>query len=147
MAVTGRRVALVLLALPLLRADQTADVRSQVEAIARGLSAGDPAAAMSPFDKSYAHYDKLSDDFGGLTAAFDIVNNIDVVDEEDTAADSKLSVHWTITLSDLQSHFTEQRAGDINVRLVLKDRKWKIVEFSPIDVFDPQPKPWPKPAQ
>jgi hypothetical protein len=134
-----------LLTLPLLRADQAADVRSQVETIARSLSAGDPAAAIAPFDKSYPQYDKLSDDFGGLTGAFEIVNNVDVADEEDTAAESKLTVHWTITLSDLQSHFTQQRVGDINVRLVLKGRKWKIVDFSPIEVFDPKPQPWPKP--
>ncbi|HEX3684834.1 MAG TPA: hypothetical protein VHU83_20015 [Bryobacteraceae bacterium] len=145
MAATGLRTALVLLTLPLLRADQAADVRSQVETIARSLSAGDPAAAIAPFDKSYPQYDKLSDDFGGLTGAFEIVNNVDVADEEDTAAESKLTVHWTITLSDLQSHFTQQRVGDINVRLVLKGRKWKIVDFSPIEVFDPKPQPWPKP--
>lgn len=145
MAATVLRTAVVLLALPLLRADQASDVRSQVETIARGLSAGDPAAAMAPFDKSYTHYDTLSDYFGGLTSAFEIVNNVDVVDEEDTAAESKLTVHWTITLSDLQSHFTQQRMGDVQVRLVLKNRKWKIVDFSPIEVFDPKPQPWPKP--
>jgi hypothetical protein len=145
MAATALRTVLVLLTLPLLRADQASDVRSQVETIARSLSAGDPAAAIAPFDKSYAQYDKLSDDFGGLTSAFEIVNNLDMVDEEDTAAESKLTVHWIITLSDLQSHFTQQRVGDINVRLVLKGRKWKVVDFSPIEVFDPKPQPWPKP--
>jgi hypothetical protein len=147
MAVTGLRALFILLALPLaqVHADQASDARSQVEVIATGLSAGDPAAAISPFDKSYAQYDKLNDYFGGLTSAFEIVNNLDIVNEDDTAAESKLTVHWTITLSDLQSHFTQQRVGDIHVRLVSKDRKWKIVDFSPIEVFDPKPQPWPKP--
>jgi hypothetical protein len=142
MAVTGHSVILgaplIVLALPFLRADQPSQIRSQLEVVARGLSAGDPAAAISPFDKSYADYDKLSNYFGGLTNAFQIVNEIDVVDEQDTEAEIKATVHWTITLSDLGSNYTERRVGDIQVQLVLKDHKWKIVEFSPIEVFDPQ---------
>jgi hypothetical protein len=31
--------------------------------------------------------------------------------------------------------------------MILKGHKGKIVEFAPIDVFDPRPKPWPKPPQ
>ena len=130
----------------LMRADQAADVHSKLAAIATALTAGNPAEAMSPFDKSYLNYEKLSNYFGGLTNAFQIVNEVDVVDEEDSATESKLTVHWTITLSDLGSNYTERRVGDINARLVLKDRKWKIVDFSPIDIFDPQPKAWPKPS-
>ncbi|MBV9760600.1 MAG: hypothetical protein JO340_08550 [Acidobacteriaceae bacterium] len=146
MAATALRTGLVLLAAVLLSADQAADVRAQLGAIATGLTAGNPAQAMTPFDKSYSDYDKLSDYFAGLTNAFQIVNNLSVTDEEDGAAESKLTVHWTMTLSDQGKNFTQQRAGDIHVRLVLKGRKWKIVEFSPVDVFDPQPKPWPKPG-
>lgn len=136
---------LVLLTAALLGADQAADVRAALGTIATGLTAGNPAEAMTPFDKAYSDYDKLSNYFAGLTNAFQVVNNVNVTDEEDTAAESKLTVHWTITLSDLGKNFTQQRAGDINVRMALKGRKWKIVEFAPIDVFDPQPKPWPKP--
>ncbi len=127
------------------RADQAADARSKLEVIARGLSEGNPADAISPFDKSYPSYDKLSGYFGGLTDAFQIVNEIDVVDERDTDAETTLTVRWTMTLSDLGSNYTERRTGDIQARLVLKGRKWKIVEFAPIEIFDPRPKPWPKP--
>jgi hypothetical protein len=133
-----------LLAVSLLHADEAADVRAQLGAIATALTAGNPAEAMMPFDKSYADYDKLSNYFAGLTNAFQIVNNVSVTDEDDAAAESKLTVHWTLTLSDLGSNATQQREGDIHVRMVLRGRTWKIVEFAPIDVFDPQPKPWPK---
>ena len=145
MAATALRTALVLLVAPLLRADQAADVRAQLGAVATALTAGNPAEAMTPFDKTYADYGKLSNYFAGLTSAFQIVNNVSVTDEDDAAAESKLTVHWTLTLSDLGTNSTQQRAGDIQVRIVLKGRRWKIVEFAPIDVFDPQPKPWPKP--
>lgn len=145
MAVIARNVAAVCCALALAaahaRADQAADVRSAIELIATALSSGNPAQAMSAFDKSYANYQKLSDDFEGLTNAFRIVNEVDVVDEDDAPAETKITVHWIITLSDLALNYTERREGDINARLVLKGRKWKLVEFSPLDVFDPQQKP------
>lgn len=120
------------------RADQAGDVRSQLEVVATALSAGNPANAMSPFDKSYANYDKLSGYFDGLTSAFRIVNEIDVVDEEDSAPETKVTVHWTITLTDLGMNYTVRRECDINARLVPERGKWKIVDFGPIWVFDPQ---------
>lgn len=147
MAVIGRRprcftlaaqfVLCALAALPAL-GDQAGDIRNAVEVVAAGLSAGNPAQAMSAFDKSYANYDKLSGYFGGLTNSFQIVNEIDVVDETDSAGDSKITVHWIITLSDLATSFTNRREGDINARLISKDGKWKIVDFAPIDIFNPQ---------
>lgn len=142
MAVIGRSALAfcVLIAVPAW-ADQAADVRARFESIATALSAGNPAEAMTPFDKSYANYDKLSNYFRGLTSAFRIVNEIDVVDEEDAPAETKVTVHWTITLSDLATSYTQRREGDINARLVLKGRKWKIVDFAPIAIFDPQPQP------
>jgi hypothetical protein len=144
MAVIARNVVIGCCALALAavhaRADQAADVRSTLEVVATALTSGNPAQAMMAFDKSYANYDKLSSYFGGLTSAFRIVNEIDVVDEEDTAAETKVTVHWTITLSDLGTNYTNRREGDVNARLILKDRKWKIVDFAPISIFDPQPK-------
>jgi hypothetical protein len=147
MAVIARRsrsftvaaqLALFALALGQARGDQAADVRNALEVVAAGLSAGNPAQAMSAFDKSYANYDKLSGYFGGLTNAYQIVNEIDVVDETDSPGDTKVTVHWIITLSDQATSFSNRREGDINVRLISKDGKWRIVEFAPIDIFNPQ---------
>lgn len=127
------------LAVAQLRADQPADIRSAIEIVATGLSAGNPADAISVFDKSYANYDKLSSYFGGLTSAFHIVNEVDVVDENDSEAATTVTVHWTITLSNLATNFSERREADIHAHLVLKERKWKIVDFTPIAIFNPQP--------
>jgi hypothetical protein len=147
MAVIGRRAVIVasfaFWAAPIC-ADQASGVRSQLEAVATALSAGNPAEAMTAFDKSCTNYEKLANYFGGLTSAFQIVNEIDVVDEQDAPAETKLTVNWTITLKDLGSNSTEHRRGDINVRLVLKGRKWKIVDFAPIEIFDPEQKPAPR---
>jgi hypothetical protein len=147
MAAIGRRarsftvaaqLALCALAAVPGRADQAADVRNVLEIVAAGLTGGNPAQAISAFQKSYTNYDKLSGYFGGLTNAYRIVNEIDVVDETDSSGESKVTVHWAITLSDLATNFTNRRETDINVRLISKEGKWKIVDFAPIDIFNPQ---------
>ena len=143
MAVIGLRTAAVVLfvaALPAMRADQVSEVRSQIETVAAALTAGNPAQAIAPFDKSCANYNQLTNYFDGLTSAFQIVNEIDVIDEQDAAAETKLTVNWTITLSDLGTNYTERRQGEINVRLILKGHKWKIVDFAPTAIFDPRQK-------
>lgn len=123
------------------RADQASDALAQLKVIADALSAGNPSEAMSPFDRSCPNYDRLSNDFEGLTNAFRIVNEIDPGDEEDSPDQIKLTVTWTLSLRDLGMNNTEQRRADINVRFVLKGRKWKIVDFTPIAIFDPAPAP------
>lgn len=93
---------------------------------------------MTPFDRSFADYEKLRGYFGGLTGAFQLVNQLEVTEEEDSAKDAQLTIEWTLTLSDSQTGYAETRNATVHVRLAEKDGKWKIVEFSPITLFDPQ---------
>jgi hypothetical protein len=121
-----------------LHADRAADIRTQLGNISTSLASADPSDAMEPFDKSYANYEKLSEDFAGL-AVFQIENEVDVTDEEDTADGAKIVINWALTLTDLGTNRTDHRTAVINARLVLKGGKWKIVEFSPIAIFNPLP--------
>ncbi len=136
---------MVLAGAPSLRADRAADIRAQLSYVATSLTAGNATDAMGPFDKSFSNYNKLSSYFQGLSAAFQVDNEVDVIDEQDMDASSNLTITWTLTLTDLGTDATERRTQDINVRLVLKDGKWKIVDFSPISLFNPQHKLAPKP--
>ena len=120
-------------------ADRAADVRAAVSYVATALTSGNPADAMTPFDKSFANYEKLSNYFQGLSA-YQVNNEVNVVDEQDTDTESKVVVNWTLTLTDLGTDATEQRTGEIHVHLALKGGKWKIVDFAPISLFDPQQK-------
>lgn len=140
-AVLGILVALV--GAPALRADRAADIRAQLSYIATALTSGNGNDAMRPFDKSFSNYDKLSNYFQGLSA-FQLNSEVDVVDEQDADTYTNLTVDWTLTLTDPGTDATERRRGDINVRLVLKEGKWKIVDFSPISLFNPQHKLAPK---
>lgn len=119
------------------RADDSADARDQISHIANALSEGNAAGAMAPIDKSFAKYDKLRDYFAGLTAAFQIVNGIEISDEQGETAQITLSVHWDLTLTDLQTNYTENRAADLNVKLSKVKGKWKIMDIEPIDIFNP----------
>lgn len=152
MAATGPKglclpvaVALLLLASfgQTLFADRADDVRSQISYIATSLASGNATDAMVPFDKSYVNYDKLRGYFDGLTS-FVVENEVDVTDEQDTDTDTKLTINWTLTLIDRSTNQTERRTGDIEVRFVLKNRKWKIVDLAPIEIFDPLQKRTPK---
>ena len=111
--------------------------RAQVAAVAEALSSGDASAAMTHFAKSYREYDKLRHYFEGLSA-FQVENQLDITDEEDTDNSVLLTITWDITLTDLGSDRSRRRTSDIHAKLTLLDSKWRIVEFSPVDIFNPQ---------
>jgi hypothetical protein len=114
------------------------DIRRRVSDVAMALTAGNPAEAMEPFDKSFNDYAKLRDYFSALTAAYDLGSEVEVVDEQDTGNEVKLTARWTLTLTEQQTHSARNRTAEISMRLVRKNGKWKILEFSPISLFDPQ---------
>lgn len=145
MAATGpRRYAIWTLALGLLfpvlaRPDQSSDLRTVLQRIATGLTDENPADALKPFDRSFSGYDKLGDYFNGLTASYQITNEVNVVDEQDSSDQTTATVDWTITLGDKTNPgVQDSRNRQIHVRMVREKKHWKIVEFSPIDLFDPQ---------
>ena len=140
-AAAGALVPLMM-ALPIY-ADRADDIRAQVSYVGTALSSGNATDAMTPFDKSFPNYEKLRNYFQGLTA-FQVANEMDFIEEDDSETNAKLTVNWTLTLTDLATNATERRTSDINIELVRKDGKWKIIDFAPIAFFDPQQKPEPK---
>lgn len=137
---------LLLTAAPGLYADRTADVRAQVSYVAAALGNGNPTDALSSFDKSCKNYEKLKEYFGALTNGFQVTSEVEILDEQDEEAETKLLVNWTLTLTNLGSPTdvaggsSERRSAEINIRLIPQKGKWKIVEFSPIGIFNPQGK-------
>jgi hypothetical protein len=155
MPATGRRVtsqralrtaAFAILGVPALSfyADRPADVLATINYVATALAAGNPIDAMRPFDKSFANYAKLRDYFSGLTDSSQLVNEVDVADEQDSDSGSNVTVNWTLTLMNKTTSETERRSGEIHVRLTLQNGKWRIVDFTPINLFNPQ---WKQPSR
>ncbi len=125
-------------------ADRAGDVLAQISSVGTALTSGDATEAMEPFDKSFVNYDKLSGYFEGLSN-YQVENEVDVTDEQDTDTGTTLTITWTLTLTDPSTNHSEGRTADINVRLVSRGGKWKIVDFSPIDIFNPLQKRTSKP--
>ena len=140
-AAAGALVPLIM-AFPIY-ADLANDVRAQVSYVGTALAASNASDAMTPFDKSFANYQKLKNYFQGLSA-FQVDNEIEFIEEDDNETSAKLIVNWTLTLTDIATDATERRTGDITIELARKDGKWKIIDFAPITFFDPQQKPAPK---
>jgi hypothetical protein len=133
-------VAALLIISHLAEADQGQDVLEPINHITTALADGNPSDAMAPFDKSFAGYDKLRDYFRALTSAFSITNEATVIDEEDAPAETKLTLQWTLSLTNQTNNQTDSRTSEVEVRMALKEGKWKVVDLSPIDMFDPQAK-------
>ncbi len=121
-----------------LRADRPEDIRAQVVYVASALSGGNPSDALGPFDKSFKDYGKLRDYFAGLTQSYQVVSEVEIKDEDDRETETKLQVTWRLTLTDPTTSTSSQRSADVDLTLVLKDGKWKIVDLSPVDFFNPQ---------
>jgi hypothetical protein len=119
-------------------ADQAHDVLQVVNRVTTALTANDPAEAMAAFDKSFVDYETLSTYFSNLTSSYAITNEADVVDETDTDSETKLTLDWTLTLENEQSGQSRQRREQVHLRLLRKGNSWKIVELTPLKLFDPQ---------
>ena len=91
---------------------------------------------MSVFDKSFPDYRRLSDFFVALNA-YQLHNEVDVTEEQDTESEAKLIVNWTLTMSDQTTNSTEHRTGEIKITFARKDKSWRIVSLSPVQFFDP----------
>jgi hypothetical protein len=123
-------------------ADRAADVLRVVNHVATALTDDNAADAMTSFSKSYKDYSKLENYFDGLTSRALLVNEVTVTDEQDSDTETNLVVHWTMDLTDkADASDTEDRFGDLKIRVVQEDGKWKIVDVSPISFFDPAHKP------
>jgi hypothetical protein len=143
MAVIGRRFAVSLLILCVFatvvpaQQDRPAGVRALISSVATALSSGDAAEAMKAFDSSYSDFERLRGYLETLASSYAVANEVDVIDEQDSDPDTKVTLNWSITLTDLVSDATEHREAEIHARVIVTKKGLKIVEFSPISLFDP----------
>jgi len=111
------------------------DALGVVNHVAAALADGNPSDAIAAFDKSFTGYSKLQQYFVALTDGFLITNEAELTDESDDG--TELTLHWSLTLKDKSTDVSRTRGEDIRVKLAQKEGKWKIVELSPVEFFDP----------
>jgi hypothetical protein len=138
MAVIGRRAVLLGALLCLIaRADDSADVHRVIGDLANAISAGEVSQAMSGFSKKCADYGKLNDYFDALAGAYFVENTVAFTDEEISATEASVSLHWDLALTTKQSGFTKNRSADVTVKLAREGKHWRIMELTPLSLFDP----------
>lgn len=139
MAVIGRRSLLIFAAVVLAdAADNSPDPLSAVNRLTTALSDGDAEDAIDAFDKSCPDYEELAQCFVGLTGSFSISNEADVIEDTVNNKDATLTLDWTLDLRSLATEQTVRRRQQVKVDLVKRKNVWKIVRFSPVDLFNPQ---------
>ena len=121
-----------------LAAQQSKAIYRQVASVATSLTAGSAAEAMMPFDKSFAGYEQLQDDFSALVSAYQLVNQIEILEQNIVGADATLAVRWVLTLRDPVTELSETRTQDVTVKLSYLRYQWRIVGFSPLELFNPE---------
>ena len=93
---------------------------------------------MEGFSKKCANYQKLSGDFQTLTNAYLVTNRVQFIDEEVKATEATMKVRWEISVTTKGAEFSTYRNADLTFKLVREGKRWRIVELTPIDIFDPQ---------
>ncbi|MCU1291945.1 MAG: hypothetical protein JWP08_795 [Bryobacterales bacterium] len=138
MAAIARRICFLLaLSAGGAMADQPDDVLRVINQVASALTENNPSDALIPIDKSLPNYNTLENEFIGLTSAYLITNEVEVLDEDDTADQTLLTLRWALTLASKETGESNSRSAEVHVRLRSQNGKWKIVELTPIDIFTP----------
>lgn len=134
----GVRLLLVLVLAGSLGAQQSKAIYRQVASVATSLTAGSASEALLPFDKSCPGYERLRDDFTALVNAYQLVNQVEILEQNIVGSEATLTVRWVLTLSDPVSQLSETRTRDVTVKLSFLRYQWRIVELSPLELFDPE---------
>lgn len=145
MAATGPKVRAALLSallflacrVPGCAADVAPALKREVNYVAAALTAGDAGDAMTPFSKSFAPRERLANYFAALTAAFNVSNEVDFLEEQDHGSEIVLTVRWGLTVSDRENNTTQHRAEELTLRLIQENGKWRIAGLDPVSFFDP----------
>ena len=92
-------------------ADRPASVLATINHVATALAGDSATDAMMPFDKSFPKYAKLREYFSGLTNSSQLVNEVDVIDEQDSGTQSSMTLEWTLTLTNRATLRMERRTA------------------------------------
>ncbi len=102
--------------------------------LASSLSEGNPAGAMSTFDKSIPNYQTISNNIYALTAQADISCSIDPVDQNG----NEVEVDWFLMLQSKEEHgTTERRQMTVKLTIVKAGKNYKITAITPASILDP----------
>ena len=124
-----------------IRAWKPNDVRAVLAYVSSALANGNPSDALTVFAKDCPGFNKLVEYFSALTRSYGIASEVEITDETNSGNEIEVEANWILTLTSLTTQISNRRSQ--KVRIHFRDegpagrKNWKIVEFSPIDLFDP----------
>ena len=122
-------------------ADASRGARAEIIYVASALASGNPTDALRPFNPSCSGYGKLKEYFASLTANFDVVSEVEINDEDPGEDTIVLKGNWSLQVADKASNTNSagpRTSTGFTAKLNRRDGKWTIIEFSPIQMFNPQ---------
>jgi hypothetical protein len=112
-------------------ADPAREAASVVTEIAASLTAANLQMFLAPFDPSLPDYERLRAGVGALMAQGDTQSYLEVTSNEGDAQARTLEVDWELRSA------TIRRQVHVTCKVELKNKRWRIVGFTPIDFLMP----------
>jgi hypothetical protein len=130
-----------------LRADSAQQVWDLFGDIAASLSAANPEAFLTAFDKAMPGYQKLSDEVNALVRMFDVQSSVEFNKNEGDDQKREVEADWLMILRPVENGTfaspkgevpaTAQREQVLKCTVAKQGRKWKMVTIEPVEFFAP----------
>lgn len=132
-------LSLAALALPAwCAADPARDAAAVITELAASLTAGNVQTFMAPFDRSVAGYDRLREEVTALVRQGQTQSYVEVVRNEGDDHSRTIEATWELRVRrDGDATFAARPEAKVTCKLELRGKKWRIVEFAPVELFAP----------
>ena len=133
-----RRALLFATVAAALRADSEDEVRSLFVSLAAALSTGLASEFMDAFDPAMPGYQTLRIVIAALLRDFDVQSAVDLVSNAGDGRARTVEADWILRLTVRSGASTSvRRRQKVTCRAEKPARKWRIVSFEPLSLFDP----------
>lgn len=122
----------------LLAADPRAEILDVLNVLASGLSSGNAAAFLKPFDPKMPGYGDLRSNVHALLAVSEVGASIEILTEEGDGQKRTVQLDWFLELRGKQPGATTQRRRQtVTCRFERHAKSWKVTSLQPPGFFAP----------
>ena len=133
-----RRALLFATVAAALRADSEYQVRSLFVSLASALSGGRASEFMDAFDPAMPGYQTLRAVIAALLRDFEVQSVIDLLSNAGDDRARSVEADWALRITERSGAAASiQRRQKVTCRAEKPARKWRIVSFEPLSLFDP----------
>jgi hypothetical protein len=119
-------------------ADPAQEVWDLLTQVASALSERNPSAFLEAFDPGMPGYEKLREQATALLRNADVQSAIDLQSDEGNGQSRTVELTWLLRIRpEGEATATTRREQTVKCRVEKADRKWRIVSFEPLALFEP----------